>query len=102
MVTVGLYYDVVPGKAPLFRSKFEEIVRLLETMPGHRASHLYQRVEDHDSFAILSEWHDRQAFLEFLRSDAFRQTTAWGREEILRSAPRHEVYTHSEDLGRPS
>jgi heme-degrading monooxygenase HmoA len=102
MVTVGLYYDVVPGKAPLFRSKFEEILRLFETIPGHRSSYLYQRVDDLDSFAILSEWNDRQAFLDFIRSDVFRQTTAWGREQILRSAPRHEVYSRSEDLGRPS
>ena len=102
MITVGLYYDVIPGKAPLFRSKFAEVVRLLEAMPGHRASHLYRRDDDPDSFAILSEWRDRQSFLDFLRSDAFRQTTQWGREEVLRGAPRHEIYTRSDDLGRPS
>jgi chlorite dismutase len=101
MVTVGLFYDVVPGKAPLFTAKFRDVLGLLRLMPGHASSYLYQRVDDPDSFAILSEWSDPNAFFEFLRSDAFRQTADWGREEVLRAAPRHKIYPRAEDLGPP-
>jgi heme-degrading monooxygenase HmoA len=101
MVTVGLYYDVIPERAPLFVAKFQEVLKHLTTIPGHQSSYLYQRVDDPYSYAILSEWDDQQAFLGFIRSDAFRATTSWGREQVLRSAPRHKIYPRSEDIGRP-
>jgi heme-degrading monooxygenase HmoA len=100
MVTVGMYYDVLAGKGDLFRAKFAEVLAVLETMPGHRRSFLYQRVDDPDSYAILSEWGDRQAFLDFIRSDAFRDVTRWGREQVLRGAPRHTIYPTAEEMGR--
>jgi hypothetical protein len=28
--------------------------------------------------------------------------TTWGREQVLRNAPRHKIYPRSEDMGRPS
>src|SRR5438067_12455745 len=102
MVTVGMYYEVIPGKAALFRAKFQEVLALLETISGHTRSFLYQRVDDPDSYAILSEWEDREAFLDFVRSEVFRQVTTWGREQVLRGRPRHTIYPQSEDLGRPS
>ncbi len=101
MVTVGLYYDVLPGAGPTFRVKFEEVVAALRAGPGHRSSYLYQRVDDPDSFAILSEWDDPEAFHAFIRSAAFREVTAWGRETVLRHPPRHKIYPRAEDLGRP-
>jgi heme-degrading monooxygenase HmoA len=102
MVTVGMYYEVIPEKAQLFCAKFKEVLALLETIPGHTHSDLYQRVDDHDSYAILSEWESRQAFLEFIRSDVFRQVTSWGREQVLRRAPRHTIYPSAEELGQAS
>jgi len=102
MVTVGMYYDVLPEKSVLFKTKFQEVLHALQSVPGHKESYLYQRVDDPDSFAILSEWDDQQAFLAFIRSDAFHQVTAWGREHVLRSAPRHKIYPRAEDIGRPS
>jgi heme-degrading monooxygenase HmoA len=102
MVTVGMYYEVIPEKAELFRAKFREVLAVLETIPGHAHSDLYQRVDDPDSYAILSEWDDRQAFLDFIHSDTFRQVTSWGREQVLRRAPRHTIYPSAEELGRPS
>ncbi|WP_435017048.1 antibiotic biosynthesis monooxygenase family protein [Tundrisphaera sp. TA3] len=101
MVTVGLYYDVLPGEGPRFRAKFEEVVQALKTGPGHKSSFLYQRVDDPDSFAILSEWDDPEAFQAFIRSEAFRSVTAWGRETVLRHPPRHKIYPRSEEIGRP-
>ncbi|AGA29311.1 antibiotic biosynthesis monooxygenase family protein [Singulisphaera acidiphila] len=102
MVTVGMYYDVIPEKTTLFTAKFQEVIELMKTIEGHKSSFLYQRFDDPNSFAILSEWTDQQAFLDFIRSDTFRQVTTWGREQILRSMPKHKIYPRSEDLGRPS
>jgi len=102
MLTVGMYYDVLPEKVDLFTAKFQDVLSLLKATAGHSSSFLYQRVDDPFSFAILSEWSDEKAFRDFIRSDVFRQVTSWGREQILRSAPRHKVYPRSEDVGRPS
>lgn len=102
MVTVGMYYDVLPDKVPLFRAKFQEVLAALQAVPGHKESILYQRVDDPNSFAILSEWDDPQAFHQFVRSEAFRQVTSWGREQVLRHAPRHKIYPRAEDLGPPA
>lgn len=101
MVTVGLYYDVLPGKGKTFEDKFFAVLEAMKGMPGHQSSYLYQRVDDKDSYAIVSEWDSEQAFMDFIRSDAFRQVTTWGREEVLRGAPRHKIYPRSEDLARP-
>ena len=71
MVTVGMYYDVIPEKAPVFTAKFREVLAAMQGIAGHKASHLYQRVDDPDSYAVISEWSDEQAFYHFIRSDAF-------------------------------
>lgn len=101
LVTVGMYYDVTPGRASEFRAKFAAVEEALRGASGHSSSVLYQRVDDPDSFAILSEWADAEAFRAFIRSDAFRAVTAWGRDGILRQAPRHKVYPRADDLGGP-
>ena len=106
MVTVGMYYDVLPGQGGAFRAKFAAVSAALAGAAGHRSSHLYQRVDEPDSYAVLSEWDDPQAFGSFIRSAEFRAVTAWGRDGILRAAPRHKVYPRSEDVvgppGRPT
>ncbi len=102
MVTVGMYYDVIPEKSGMFTSKFQEVIALLSTIEGHKVTYLYQRVDDPHSFAILSEWDDRDAFMQFIRSDLFRSVTSWGREQVLRNPPRHKIYPRSEDMGRPA
>jgi heme-degrading monooxygenase HmoA len=102
VVTVGMYYDVIPEKAEVFTAKFREVISVLAGVPGHGSSYLYQRVDDPFSFAIISEWDDQQAFYSFIRSDLFRQVTSWGREEVLRGAPRHKIYPTAQDLGPPA
>jgi heme-degrading monooxygenase HmoA len=100
MVTVGMYYDVIPEKTALFLAKFREVIAVLDTTPGHVRSFLYQRVDEPHSYAILSEWEAREPFLAFVRSDVFRAVTSWGREEVLRGTPRHTIYPRAEELGR--
>ncbi len=38
---------------------------------------------DDASYLITSEWSDESAFQEFIRSEAFRAVTNWGKEQIL-------------------
>ena len=102
MVTVGMYYDVIPEKSGMFTTKFQEVIALLQTIPGHKVTYLYQRFDDPFSFAVMSEWNDREAFMAFIGSETFRSVTSWGREQVLRGAPRHKIYPRSEDLGRPA
>lgn len=102
MITIGMYYDVLPEKAALFEDKFTEVLNRMKGMPGHQQSFLYRRVDDATSYAILSEWDSQDEFTSFIRSDAFRQVTTWGREHILRGPPRHKIYPRSENMGRPT
>ena len=99
MVTVGMFYDVNPGEGAAFRDKFAAVVTALQAATGHHSSYLYQRVDDPDSYAILSEWNDSQTFHDFIQSDIFHAVTAWGRAGVLRNPPRHKVYPRSEDVG---
>ena len=45
-----------------------------------------------DSPYTDGEWSDEQAFQDFIRSDAFRNVTNWGKEQILSGRPQHKVY----------
>jgi heme-degrading monooxygenase HmoA len=101
MLTIGLYYDVLPDKAKEFEAKFFQVLDLMKGMAGHEESFLYRRVDDQNSYAIIGEWDTQEAFMAFVRSDAFKAVTTWGREQILRGPPRHKIYPRSEDMGRP-
>ena len=92
MTTIGMHYDVIPGKEETFEQAFANVLTAMKSLPGHVESHLYEDVHQRGSYVILSQWQTQDAFTAFLRSDAFKQVTAWGRAEILRSRPRHKVY----------
>jgi len=94
MTTIGMHYDVIPGKEEEFERGFLKVIELLQTLPGHRDSHLYEDVASVGSYVILSEWERKEDFDAFLKSDAFKNAVAWGRAEILRSRPKHKVYTN--------
>jgi heme-degrading monooxygenase HmoA len=51
-------------------------------------------VGDASHYVILSEWGDRAAFDTFLASDAFKQTAALGRAQMLAGRPTHTYYEH--------
>jgi len=92
MTTVGMQYDVIPGKEGEFEKGFLAVVEHLRKVPGHVESKLFQDVSSPGSYLILSQWQTREAFDAFLRSPEFRSTTSWGKAEILRSLPKHKVY----------
>jgi heme-degrading monooxygenase HmoA len=94
MTTIGMHYDVVPGKEAEFERGFVNVIEHLKGVAGHVESHLYEDVQSTGSYVILSEWETRDAFQAFLKSDAFRQVTAWGSAEILRGRPKHKVYNN--------
>jgi heme-degrading monooxygenase HmoA len=97
MVTIGMNYEVLPGKEALFEEKFRDVLASFREGSGHRETLLYRRVDAPRSYLIHSEWDSREQFLAFLRSDAFRAVTEWGREEILAGRPRHRIWGGDDD-----
>ena len=94
LTTVGMHYEVIPGKEEEFEGGFIAILDLLKRLPGHIESHMYEDVQSTGSYVILSSWQTKEDYDAFLRSDAFRDAVAWGKKEILRSRPKHTIYTH--------
>lgn len=92
MVTVGMNYRIIPGKEPAFEKMFAKVLEAMGTMDGHAETHLYRDVADPQSYLIISEWTSRAAYDRFVSSDQFKKVTDWGKEAILATRPRHEVY----------
>lgn len=92
MITVGMNYHVIEGKQQDFESKFAAVIDALNAAPGHAKSTLWKDVADGASYLITSEWSDEDAFKSFIQSQAFRDVTNWGKEEILSGRPQHKVY----------
>ncbi len=94
MITVGMNYHVIDGKQQDFEDKFAAVIDALRAAAGHSSSTLWKDVSDNASYLITSEWSEEQAFTDFIRSDAFRAVTDWGKEQILSGRPQHKVYRH--------
>lgn len=94
MITVGMNYHVIDGKEQDFEDKFAAVIEALNAAEGHSHSTLWKDIADAQSYLITSEWSDEDAFGEFIRSDAFRAVTNWGKEQILSSRPQHKIYKH--------
>jgi heme-degrading monooxygenase HmoA len=92
MITVGMNYRVIPGKQQDFEAKFAAVLEALKAAEGHSTSTLWKDVSDDASYLITSEWSQEQAFMEFIQSQAFRDVTNWGKEQILAGRPQHKVY----------
>jgi len=94
MITVGMNYHVIEGKEEDFEGKFAAVIDALKAAEGHDSSTLWKDVSDKGSYLITSEWSEEQAFTDFIRSDAFRAVTDWGKENILSDRPQHKIYRH--------
>ena len=94
MVTIGLGYKVIPGKEETFANACNGVIKAMDGMDGHKKSFLYKDVNDGQSFLIVSEWDDKDAFDAFIGSDTFKNVTNWGKEQILAGRPSHTVYKH--------
>jgi len=94
MTTIGMHYDVIPGKEEEFEKGFLATIELMKTLPGHVESRMFEDITLKGSYVILSEWTRMEDFQAFLASDAFKKAVAWGKAEILRGRPKHKVYTN--------
>lgn len=92
MITVGMNYKIVPGKDDEFTAVFKKVIEIMADMPGHTETHLYRDVEQEHDYLIVSEWTNEAEFNAFIKSDRFRNVATWGKENVLRSRPKHEVY----------
>jgi heme-degrading monooxygenase HmoA len=92
MITVGMNYHVLAGKQSLFEEKFASVIQALKAAAGHSSSNLWKDVSDDASYLITSEWSDEQAFVDFIQSQAFKDVTSWGKEQILSGRPQHKIY----------
>jgi len=92
MITVGMNYEVRPGKEPVFEDGFRKVLGVMGGMHGHVKSHLYKDIDAQASYLIVSEWETKEAFTAFIRSPQFADVTRWGAEEILAGRPSHKVY----------
>ena len=93
MVTIGMNYQVIPGKGEVFERAFSSVLEVMKASPGHTASNLYKDVHLANSYLIISDWNDKQAFDTFVKSEAFAKVTNWGKEQILSGRPKHQVFT---------
>ena len=94
MTTIGMHYDVIPGKEEEFEKGFLATIELMKTLPGHVESRMFEDITLKGSYVILSEWTRMEDFQAFLASEAFKKAVAWGKAEILRGRPKHKVYTN--------
>ena len=94
MITVGMNYHVLPGKQQDFEEKFVAVLAALRGVDGHTSSNLWKDTSDDASYMITSEWSEEQAFLDFIHSQAFKDVTDWGKEQILSARPQHKIYKH--------
>jgi len=92
MITVGMNYQVLPGKGQQFEDVFKAVIEVMKAMPGHTTTALYRDVSDASRYLIVSDWNDRAAFDGFIRSEQFRKVANWGKEQILAGRPTHDYY----------
>ena len=95
MTTIGMHYDVIPGKEEEFKEGFLNVLEHLKGIEGHVESHMYEDVASVGSYVILSQWETKEAFEAFIHSDTFKGVVAWGKAEMLRGRPRHKVYLNA-------
>jgi len=92
MITVGMNYQIIPGKDEEFTKVFSKVLQIMESMDGHQETHLYRDVYSEHDYLIVSEWSDEDAFKGFMSSDQFRNVADWGKMNVLRGRPTHEIF----------
>ena len=92
MVTIGMNYQVLPGKEDVFEGACRKVLEVMGTAAGHDRSQVFRAVDAPSEYLIVSRWTDENAFSAFIQSETFRKVTNWGRENILAGRPRHTTY----------
>ena len=99
MVTIGMNYNVRPGKEETFEKAFNKVVTAMGGIDGHGQTHMFCDINDSKHYLIISQWTSKPAFDSFIASDTFKNVTNWGKEQILTGRPSHEVYGGDEPAG---
>lgn len=99
MITVGMNYEVRPGKDDDFVAVFAKVIQIMQAMDGHSETHLYRDVYREHDYLIISEWSEKTAFDRFIASDQFRNVADWGKRSILAGRPKHEIYGSGDNKG---
>ena len=94
MVTIGMNYQVLPGKEETFETAFRNVVKAMQGIEGHTSSRLCRDIDSKQTYVILSSWQNRDSFDAFISSDAFKAVVNWGKEQILAARPEHTYYEH--------
>ncbi len=92
MVTIGMNYEVLPGKEETFENAFNKVVKAMSGIDGHGETYMYRDINNARKYLIVSQWTSKPAFDAFIASDTFRNVANWGKEQILAGRPKHEVY----------
>lgn len=92
MVTIGMNYQVLPGKEEAFEGACRKVLEVMGGAAGHDQSQIFRAVDQPSVYLIVSRWNDEDAFSAFIQSDTFRKVTNWGLENILAGRPRHTTY----------
>lgn len=94
MVTIGMNYDVLPGKEEPFEGACKKVIEVMGDAAGHEESQIFRRVDKDDvsQYLIVSRWSDEDAFKAFISTDTFKKVTNWGAENILAGRPSHTTY----------
>lgn len=102
MVTIGMNYNVLPGKEETFENAFNKVLHAMRGMEGHTETHMFRDINDPNHYLIVSQWSQKNAFDSFIASDTFKNVANWGKEQILSGRPSHEVYGGDEpsDAGK--
>ena len=73
MITVANRLYVKPEHAEAFETVFRERAGLVDGMPGFLSNQVLRPVNEGEPYVILTTWDSREAFLGWIRSDAFVQ-----------------------------
>ncbi|MCL5788822.1 MAG: antibiotic biosynthesis monooxygenase [Candidatus Marsarchaeota archaeon] len=91
MIHIGLYYDVKPGKESEFEKIFHSVTSQLGGEDGFVSGILYRRVDEPNSYMILSEWKSLEHFKRFVTSRPFKEVTNNNRSILMRE-PYNKVF----------
>ena len=96
MVTIGMNYQVLPGKEEPFEGACARVLEAMQGAAGHDSSSVYRRVDAGAGagaeYLIVSRWSDEAAFQAFVASETFKKVTSWGLANILAGRPSHTTY----------
>jgi heme-degrading monooxygenase HmoA len=93
VVTIGMNYQVLPGKEEVFEGACRKVLEVMGEASGHDHSQIFRAIEGAPAeYLIVSRWSDETAFNAFIQSEAFKKVTSWGLTNVLAGRPRHTTY----------